>query len=231
MKSSSGIHNLHSIRRASHAYGIKTAYDYKEMNNLVDDVTHDTVNYLNRQQRRFDYELTEDGLFTMAVDHIYDLLDDGQLVDMYAYFNGTSLDELNDEQAASVLDVLADMSMSYFDESGSYGTIGRRKTSAEDYATIKGDFGMYGYAVIADGNAYYCLGDEELEATLWSVAFGDDVTPTIDFGEVPEDMEDAVRELYKIYRVATNRSAMSFGYSSMLDIYAYPLSKVYTYLD
>lgn len=94
----------------------KAAYDYNECFDIVDDMTHETYDHLKRQQRRSNGRLTEDRLFTLAKGYIYDRLSDDQLIDLYRYFNGESVDVLNDEQAARVVEAIAYMVMDHVDE-------------------------------------------------------------------------------------------------------------------
>lgn len=105
------------------------------------------------------------------------------------------------------------------------------KKTARDYATVDGAFGDYGYAVIVDGNAYYCQGGDELEGTLWAIVFGDDVEPTVDFDSMPDDMVDLVREIYRVFDIATAHRRMAPGISDVLGVSVYALSKAYTHLD
>lgn len=96
----------------------KSSYNYRECFDLIDRLEHDTFDYIERLQGAIGREFTEDELLILAADHINDILSDGQLVDLYGYFGyyvGTKT-VLNDEQKARVLDVLADMVVSHFDD-------------------------------------------------------------------------------------------------------------------
>lgn len=112
----------------------KTSYNYKECFDLVDRLEHETFDYLERRQRNSDYELTEDALFILAVDRIYDSLSDYQLLELYRYFNGrdATVKHLTVKQTTQVLDTIADMVMSHFDDLKT----GHVKTSYTDF----GDF-------------------------------------------------------------------------------------------
>lgn len=96
----------------------KSSYNYSECFDLIDRLEHETFDYLERLQRHYDREFTDDELLMLAAEYIRDSLSDDQLVDLYGYFGyyvGTKT-VLNDEQAAMVIDALADMVMSHFDD-------------------------------------------------------------------------------------------------------------------
>lgn len=96
----------------------KSSYNYIECFDLIDRLEHETFDYLERMQRNSYREFTDDELLMLAAEYINDILSDDQLVDLYGYFGyyvGTKT-VLNDEQKARVLDVLADMVVSHFDD-------------------------------------------------------------------------------------------------------------------
>lgn len=96
----------------------KSSYNYRECFDLIDRLEHETFDYLKMLQGIIGREFTEDELLILAADHISDSLSDDQLVDLYGYFGyyvGTKT-VLNDEQKEKVLDALADMVVSHFDD-------------------------------------------------------------------------------------------------------------------
>lgn len=107
-----------SARRHRAMSRTKSSYNYSECFDLIDRLEHDTFDYIERLQVAIDREFTDDELLMLAADHINDILSDDQLVDLYGYFGyyvGTKT-VLNDEQKARVIDALADMVVSHFDD-------------------------------------------------------------------------------------------------------------------
>lgn len=119
------------IGKGAAASRMKSSYNSKECFDLVDRLEHETFNYLERRQRNSDYELTEDALFILAVDRVYDSLSDYQLLELYRYFNGgdATVKHLTVKQTTQVLDTIADMAMSHFDDLKT----GHVKTSYTDF--------------------------------------------------------------------------------------------------